>query len=542
MLTLTSDVRVPRARLPRILVAAAMCVGAGANAQTQATTPAGPDPLLDLFVKKGFVTQDEANQVKAEADAMRTNGPVVSNKSKWIISDGIKSVELFGDLRLRYEDRDAEAPGGAQVKLKRERYAVRLGLRGDVADDFYYGLRLDTAANPRSPWVTFGTSSSTSPYQGPFGKSQAGLNIGEVYIGWHPESWVDITVGKMPMPLYTTAMVWDTDINPEGAAERFKYSVGQADFFATFGQFLYADFNPSSASGGLGFNGETGQNTDQLFLIAYQAGFTYHFSTNTYAKIAATTYQYVGQQRSTLASGSVTSPYFGDPYVGEGGYLGPGTGTTQGQTTPVTGFVSQPGYQSVGFANNQVGVDHLSVVEIPFEVDFKLSQLDARFFGDVAYNFDGSKRAEDAATGYGVYLSHQPTTTPTIKPFSPQRDDVKAYQLGFAIASPNNLGMVYGASAKRHGWELRTYWQHVEQYALDPNLLDSDFFEGRGNLEGIYVAAAYGFTGNVIGTVRYGYASRINDKLGTGGSNQDIPQINPINHYNLLQMDLTLHF
>ena len=61
-------------------------------------------------------------------------------------------------------------------------------------------------------------------------------------------------------------------------------------------------------------------------------------------------------------------------------------------------------------------------------------------------------------------------------------------------------------------------------------------------MEGFYSALAYGFSDNIIGTVRYGYAKRINDKLGTGGSNQDIPQINPINHYYLLQVDLTFRF
>ena len=70
-----------------------------------------------------------------------------------------------------------------------------------------------------------------------------------------------------------------------------------------------------------------------------------------------------------------------------------------------------------------------------------------------------------------------------------------------------------------------------EQYALDPNLLDSDFFEGRGNLQGIYTAFAWGLTDNIIATVRGGYASRIDNKLGTGGSNQDIPQVNPISRY-----------
>jgi hypothetical protein len=102
--------------------------------------------------------------------------------------------------------------------------------------------------------------------------------------------------------------------------------------------------------------------------------------------------------------------------------------------------------------------------------------------------------------------------------------------------------LVNGSSAGRHAWEVRTYWQHVEQYSLDPNLIDTDFFSGDENMQGIYAAVAYGFTGNFIGTFRYGYASRINDKLGTGGSGQDIPQMNPINEFQLIQVDLTVKF
>lgn len=85
-----------------------------------------------------------------------------------------------------------------------------------------------------------------------------------------------------------------------------------------------------------------------------------------------------------------------------------------------------------------------------------------------------------------------------------QLNQSKAFQVGLAVG--NNLGLVYGQSAKRGTWEARAYWQHVEQYALDPNLLDSDFFEGRGNLEGVYTAVAYSFTDALIGTIRYGYA------------------------------------
>ena len=495
-----------------------------------------PDPLLDLFVKKGFVTQEEADAVKAEADAVRTNqSPNIGLGSKWKISSPIKDIELFGDIRLRYEHREALGPTDAGIKLDRGRYAIRLGIRGDAVDDFYYGLRVDTASNPRSPWVTFGQASTAAPpYNGPYGKSTAGINIGQAYIGWHPESWVDLTVGQMPMPLYTTPMVWDSDINPAGAAERFKYTIGQAELFANFGQFLYFDGNPSSASGGFGFgfNPVQGQNIDTIFQLAWQAGLVYHIKTNLTAKAAGTLYTYTGLRRNAQ-----TSPFFGGNFVGEGAYLGT-------NYSVVNGFSGYPagGPTSFGFPLNQYGINDLQIIEVPFELTYKLPSVDTRFFGDFAYNLEGKQRAEAAQAGYVAYLATFNSPSPAITPFKPQTDDVKAYQVGMSIASSGNLGLVYGNNAKRNAWEVRTYWQHVEQYALDPNLLDSDFFEGRGNLQGIYIAAAYGFGDNVIGTARYGYAHRINSALGTGGSNQDIPQVNPIDHYNLFQLDLTFLF
>ncbi len=509
------------------------------------------DPLLDLFIKKGFVTQQEAEQVEAEAQALRTNETQLPSAppSKWKISQGIRSVELFGDIRLRYEDRYEEDPAGNSIDLQRFRYAVRLGLRGDLFDNFYYGVRLDTGDNPRSSFVTLGTSSSSTPYQGPFGKSNSGINIGQVYLGWRPWDWVDLTVGKMPNPLYTTPMVWNGSISPEGFAERLRYTVGPVDFFATLGQFLYADFDPNSASAGLGIPSGTaagtGQQADNIFMFAWQGGFNYHITTNVSAKIAATLYNYIGLQQSGLNSASAFSPYFGDPYIGEGAYYYFG-GSNRGYAPGYSGYPNPApqgaiGYQSADYPFNQVGLDHLLVLEVPFEFDFKISRLDARLFGDVAYNLDGAERAREAATAYQAVLSSNPGIA-IPHSFSAQTSDVKAYQIGLELASRGSLGMANGTTAQRHGWDIKTYWQHIEQYSLDPNLLDTDFFEGQENLEGIYLAAAYGLTDNLIATFRWGDASRINNSLGTGGSGQDIPQINPINNYEIYQVDLTLKF
>jgi hypothetical protein len=184
---------------------------------------ANPDPILQLMLEKGMITESEAAKVQAESDARRTNNIVTPDVSKWKISDGlgIKSIELFGDVRLRYENRSASDPNSGVIDDQRYRYAVRIGLRGDVFNDFYYGLRLQTSQNGRSQFVTFGSSSSSGPFNNNENGS-AGINVGQVYLGWKPEDWVDVTLGKMPNPIFTTTMVWSGSISPEGAAERFK--------------------------------------------------------------------------------------------------------------------------------------------------------------------------------------------------------------------------------------------------------------------------------------------------------------------------------
>ncbi len=507
----------------------ALFAGAAALATLTPQTHAqsSSDALIDKLEQKGILTADEARELRAESAASDTNLINQLPASKWKLADSIKSIGLFGDVRLRYEYRGVDnptpnAPGslggptsgatGKTYDRERFRYALRFGLRGDLFDDFNYGIRLETSANPRSPWVTFADDtgkSSTSPLSGtPTDKSSDGVYIGQIYLGWHPTDWFEMTVGKMPMPLYTTPMVWDSDINPEGAFEKFKYSIGDFDLFADFGQFDYQDPNPASAFP-----------SSDTFLTTWQAGGTVKFGKDMSFKIAPMVYLYTGQGNTTLpgANPNFDSPYY--PFVGQGDVNG------------------------LNGAYNQAGINNLLVLEIPLEFDFKifntaLGTLQGRLFGDVAYNFEGDERARAA-------FAAEPTAFPGLS--SAVTGQNKAYQVGFGVGTAGPVygpmqGLVYGTTSKKNTWEARFYWQHIEQYALDVNLIDSDFFEGRGNLQGFYTAFAYSITDAIIGTVRYGYASQINDNLGTGGNNLDIPGINPIRNYQLLQLDLTWRF
>ena len=495
----------------------------------RATDAQSSDALIDKLEQKGILTAAEAKELRAEEAAADTNLVNQLPASKWKLADSIKSIGLFGDVRLRYEYRGVDNPTpnnpglggptsgatGNTYYRERFRYALRLGLRGDLFDDFNYGIRLETSANPRSPWVTFADDtgkSSTSPLSGtPTDKSSDGIYIGQIYLGWHPTDWFEMTVGRMPMPLYTTPMVWDNDINPEGAFEKFKYSADDFDLFAGFGQFDYQDPNPASAFP-----------SSDTFLLAWQAGGTVKFGRDMSIKIAPVLYTYTGQGNTTLPG---ANPDYDSPYYS---------------------FVGQGDINGLNGGYNQAGINDLLVLEIPVEFDFKiyntvLGTLQARLFGDMAYNFYGDDRARAAYQAGGGSAGAFPGLS------SAATGQNKAYQVGFGLGSPGPVygpmqGLVYGTTSKKNTWEARFYWQHIEQYALDVNLIDSDFFEGRGNLQGFYTAFAYSITDAIIGTVRYGYAEQIKGGLGTGGNNLDIPGINPINNYNLVQLDLTWRF
>ena len=467
------------------------------------------DPLLDVLIKKGILTEKEASDIKAEAE---TNA-VAMPASKWKLSDSIKSIALFGDVRFRYEYRGADnIPGGSPDTYYRERwrYAFRAGIRGDLFDNFNYGVRIDTSSNPRSTWITFADDSNPTPSS----KASDGLWVGQVYLGWHPTEWYEMTVGKMPMPLYTTPMVWDNDISPEGAFEKFKLTVANVNLFADFGQFLYQDENPDHAIP-----------SSDTWLLAFQVGADVKIDKYSSFKVAPVLYKYFGQGVPQVTPGF---SQLSVPYVGQG--------------VPQGGGVTGTNINSLQF--NQNGIDNLLIVEIPAEYNVKLGNYHARAFGDFAYNFQGNDRARAAfAAGNpsGIAVSAFPGLS------KPALDQNTAYQFGIGFGNQGPVygptqGLVYGSTSKRKTWEARVYWQHVEQYALDVNLMDSDFFEGRANLEGIYAAIAYSFTDAIIGTIRYGHANRINNSLGTGGNNSDLPALNPIQNYNLVQLDLTWRF
>jgi len=452
-----------------------------------------------------------------------------SAADKWKLSTPITELELFGDVRLRYEYRGGESDDDSPLakpangvaghddwqERERERYRIRLGLRGTLLDDWFFGIRLETSQNPRSTNVTFGddtSGSTTATNNEPFSKVSDGINVGQAYIGYKGFRDIVLEGGRMPLNsvLLTTRMVWDDDINPEGLSEQWKHTFVfgttetaapyskdgknvapvqaksepflKLDLFANFGQFIYDDSNPENPLGPRAITTANGGHQEvpnsDAFLMAWQVGAKFNFPKTFYFQLAPTIYNYTGD-------GDTFNIHFqgGDPNL----------------------------TNAASLAQNQTGINSLLIYDMPWEAGVKIGNLPVRVFGDFAVNFDADDRAK--AAGH--------------PDFGDQR---YAYQVGVGV----------GQLKKKHDWQLDAIYQHTEQYALDPNLIDSDWTDQQLNMHGPIVRAGYMLSDAVWLGFTWAYQWRADDSLGTGGTG-DIG-LNPLDHYQLFQADLNLKF
>lgn len=166
-------------------------------------------------------------------------------------------------------------------------------------------------------------------------------------------------------------------------------------------------------------------------------------------------------------------------------------------------------------AANSAGINDLLVLEVPAEVKFKLGTLPVRIFGDFGANLHG----EDRARAAGV----------------PQFDtEVYAWQAGAELGSAKQKG----------GWSFRAFYQASDLFALDPNLVDSDLFDSRLNLQGFAVQGVYALTDFVQLTLSYALADRNNKALPTGavGHLGGAGGTAFLENYQLFQADLNFKF
>jgi hypothetical protein len=518
------------------------------------------EQAVDQLQQENAALKQKVNTQLTKDDQLIQDSSTASNKIK--ISEPVKEMDIYGELRLRYFMNEAAVSNSTvSGERNRFRYRMRIGDNIKFTDNLTLGILVETNNSAHSANVTLGNSASTAADSEVFNKGtvstsvsttgavvtginpvtgkvttgktvtgtaigstvtsvnfQDALFFGQVYMKYTPFPWVTVEGGKLPNPFVDSRMVWDPDIYPEGLAEKFNFTFGPwghaespvaeadakdmskdmkstnppkedegmtVDVFGNFGQFIYEDtwtnnFNVNS-TGQL----QSPQQSD-IWQLGFQLGAKANFNKNTSLQVAPTFYTYTG-------SGNV----FGGKFSGDGPTVVVPTGGSPTLVFP-----------------NEVAVNDLNIIDIPAEFDWKMWNAPFRIFEDFADNLT----SQDRANGAG----------------HPNKgDEGIAYQIGAGVGKVKKAG----------DWELMGWWQHSEQYALDPNIIDDDIFNGRLNMEGFYLQATYAFTDDFSIILQGSRARQIDSSIGTAGSGAlGDPAGLPLKEASQFYVDLSLKF
>ena len=175
------------------------------------------------------------------------------------------SISIKGDVRLRYEGIDEDG----EEERNRGRFRARLGLTADVNDNVQAVLQFATGGdNPVS---------RNQSFDGGFSTKDIGLDL--AYLDWTPNDNTHVYGGKMKNPFRRAgghALVWDSDLNPEGVAIKY----GSGGLFGTAGLMFV----------------EERSSTDDSLLLAVQGGYSFAVSEGAQLTAGVSYYDYTETQ------------------------------------------------------------------------------------------------------------------------------------------------------------------------------------------------------------------------------------------------------
>jgi hypothetical protein len=153
----------------------------------------------------------DVTDMKAGA-ASAALGAQAEQKRLSALESALKSLRWTGDIRLR---QDSMFLAGQNPRI-RERIRVRLGIEGDLGQDFVGGIGLTTG--------TLADAISTNETLTNFFERKV-IAFDRGFITYHPKAhpWLSLTGGKFAFTWQRTNQTFDPDLNPEGFSERLSF-------------------------------------------------------------------------------------------------------------------------------------------------------------------------------------------------------------------------------------------------------------------------------------------------------------------------------
>lgn len=243
------------------------------------------EAILKLLIKKGIVTEQEVNEMKAEVAKEEAPAPGTLKerlaKLEKEVPTWVKNTKLKGDLRLRYQ---WDKQKGSEER-HRGRVRYRLGLETKVNDRVKVAAGLASGGtDPRSTNQSFQDTFSTK-----------GINLDYAYMEYGAAPWVTVFGGKVkrkPILWQPSDLLWDSDIRPEGGALCLTKAGENIDLFMNTGLFVLD---------------ESSSDTSDPFMYYFQPGLKWSINDSTSLRFALAYYGFDNVKGATLDNSAGTN-------------------------------------------------------------------------------------------------------------------------------------------------------------------------------------------------------------------------------------------
>lgn len=444
------------------------------------------DILIDKLVEKGILTRSDAEDLRTEIQkegegekaeirevvAETTNEMVAETKKERAKREGDKKTTLelpgwlekikpYGDLRLRY-DGQWQTKDSGDSNRNRERFRLRAGLKAQISETTEVDIRL----------------ASGSGYQNTTNQSFDGHGRGKkIFIDlasakWAPSEYFSLLGGKHKNHMFTTSLVWDPDVNPEGLGEAFKFKINEdVSLFTNLGQWVIEE-QKSTAS--------------DPILLAYQLGIVITPSKSVEFKLGAGFYDFLKLNRYAYDEGDLDDD---ETFIG------------------YNSKTQQMVFDSEGNLLNEFGVFELQAqakfkdtLPVPFSI-----------FGSYISNLDADI---NKLTRDGVIY---PDTDPADLLAYGGDDRDTGWLIGFDLGNKKNKG----------DWYFKYWYQVLEDYAFPAVFVDSDLHNGGTNNQGHKIHGRYYITNNIYAQAT-GFLTEREDERKDGQYDEDRIQLDVI--------------
>ncbi len=496
--------------IKRALPMLALAVSLASTNMTAHAQSKGDQALLDALVRKGVLSEKEAEEVSAEAakDAVNTSAAKIQ------IGDWVQELKLGGDLRVRYQW-DQRTPmvltnpllGPQDRNIQRDRWRFRLRLNADfkLAGNFFGGVQLSTSDNRAA-------DTKNATYTG--GYDLYAIYISRAFMGWAPTAGLTFIAGKQANPFYTTDLVYDPEIDPQGLVERIDF----AKFFdMTFGEPAVADGKEGKAPPP---EPKAAGNSLEVSLIAGQFVFFNNNANSGSTQLKWDSYQFQEQLLTRLHIGDKLTFTVAPGFLSFNNSSSGGTPGPNGSIIPPPAATGQT-FDNGGTLNNTlpfpVTQRDLNILLAPGDITYKLYGKPLSLYWDFAYNFTGNERF---SRDYGPLFSHYfyvgRSATPS---FSGQ------LQASFSDNAAWLVGLKYGENKKAGDFSVSADYRQVGISSIDPNLNSSNFALSNLNVAGWEFNLAYNFTDFLTAVVTFYYSDALTKNLYGGYATGNVPGV-----------------